>query len=73
MKGKWLKAKGSKYKHFYVGGRAMCDSPARPYSELDWHEHIRTSPKCPKCLNLAEVRFEAAGEPLAVAPEEVTE
>ena len=56
MSGKWLKAKGSKYKHFYAEGRAICESKAEAYSELAWHEHTALSPKCPKCLRLKRLK-----------------
>jgi len=55
----WLKAKQSKYKHFYKNGKAICGSPAVAYSELDWHKQIERAPKCPLCLRLTTAGADA--------------
>jgi len=55
----WLKAKQSKYKHFYRNGMAICGSPAKAYSELDLHKQIERAPKCPTCLCLTRAWADA--------------
>jgi len=52
----WLKAKNSKYKHLYDGGKAKCGSSARPYSGINWHRQMEGT-KYPRCLEIeAKVR-----------------
>lgn len=47
----WLKARGSKYRHWYPGGEqghAWCGSKAKAYSSLNCWRHVEGE-ICPRC------------------------
>ncbi len=55
MQGEWLRARSSKYRHFYIGAgdAAICGSSAKPYSASDFQRQIEIAPRCSRCGRLS--------------------
>lgn len=48
----WCKAKHSKYRHFYVDGKAICGSKAKAYPSSHTYKHAFCGKYCRKCQSL---------------------